>query len=126
MDKQFNQLRQTWDYLGEHDPLWAILSFPQKRGNRWQLEDFFATGRDEIGALLQAVSDRFPDVPRRCALDFGCGVGRLTRALAAHFDHVIEQVHAIVREAGGRVIQSEESNIAGDKWKSKLYFVRCG
>ena len=74
MEKQFNQLRQTWDYLGEHDPLWAILSFPQKRGNRWQLEEFFATGQDEIDAVLQAVADRFPDVPRGCALDFGCGV----------------------------------------------------
>lgn len=89
LDKQFDKLRRTWDCLGASDPLWAILTDPQKRGNRWDTKDFFETGEHEIGALLQSVSDNFPDVPRSCALDFGCGVGRLTRALAVHFDRTI-------------------------------------
>ena len=69
MDKQFDQLRRTWDHLGESDPLWAILSDPQKRGNRWDLESFFATGRHEVDEVLRGVASRFPDVPRSCALD---------------------------------------------------------
>jgi SAM-dependent methyltransferase len=101
MDKRLDELRRTWDRLGETDPLWAILSDAKKRGNRWDLESFFATGRDEVDGVLQAVADRFPDVPRRCALDFGCGVGRLTRALAAHFDRVIgiDLAPSMIRQA---------------------------
>jgi SAM-dependent methyltransferase len=89
MNKHFDQLRRTWDHLGESDPLWAILTDPQKRGNRWDLESFFETGRHEVDTVLKIVADCFPNVPRLCALDFGCGVGRLTRALAAHFDRAI-------------------------------------
>ncbi len=89
MDQQFEQLRRTWDHFGEIDPLWAILSSPGKRGKRWDIESFFAEGRRVIERLLGVIAERFPDVPRFCALDFGCGVGRLTRALAAHFDRVI-------------------------------------
>lgn len=89
MDAQFDQDRRTWDHLGESDPLWAILTDPQERGNRWDQETFLATGRREIDDLVRLVAERFPGMPRSCALDFGCGVGRLSRALAAHFDHVI-------------------------------------
>jgi SAM-dependent methyltransferase len=89
MDQRFEQLRRTWDHYGEADPLWAILSSPGKRGQRWDIESFFAEGRRVIEGLLQIIADRFPDVPRFCALDFGCGVGRLTRPLAVHFDRVI-------------------------------------
>jgi SAM-dependent methyltransferase len=89
MDQRFEQLRQTWDHYGEIDPLWAILSSPGKRGKRWDIESFFAEGHRVIDGLLGVIAERFPDVPRFCALDFGCGVGRLTRPLAAHFDRVI-------------------------------------
>jgi ubiquinone/menaquinone biosynthesis C-methylase UbiE len=34
------------------------------------------------------VRTHYPVLRRGRALDFGCGVGRLTQALAAHFDHV--------------------------------------
>lgn len=101
MDEPFDQLRRTWDHLGESDPLWAVLSDPRKRGNRWEPESFFATGRQEIDALLETVAGRFPEVPRRSALDFGCGVGRLTRALAVHFDRVlgIDVAASMIRQA---------------------------
>jgi ubiquinone/menaquinone biosynthesis C-methylase UbiE len=39
--------------------------------------------------------------PRARALDFGCGVGRLTRALAAHFERVIgiDVAASMIRQA---------------------------
>jgi ubiquinone/menaquinone biosynthesis C-methylase UbiE len=47
------------------------------------------------------VTARFPDVPRTCALDFGCGIGRLTRPLAVHFARVIgvDVAESMIRRA---------------------------
>ena len=69
--------------------MWAILSDPDKRHGKWDVEEFLETGRREINQVL-ATADQWR-VPRqhRLALDFGAGVGRLTRAMACHFDHVV-------------------------------------
>lgn len=77
--------QRAWDDLSRLDPYWAILSDPAKRFERWDTEAFLSTGREEVAALLRT-ADRF-GLPRRkdAALEFGCGVGRVTRALAAHF-----------------------------------------
>jgi SAM-dependent methyltransferase len=83
------RLRRHWNELGRRDPLWAILTAPDKKGNKWSVDEFLRTGRDEIAALM-AHLERLPvTVSRRRALDFGCGVGRLTRALADYFEDVI-------------------------------------
>ena len=81
-------VQETYDALGAEDPLYAVLSFPGKQGNRWDPEEFFARGRDEIDATLAMLADKgwSPNTGR--ALDFGCGVGRLSQALAAHFERV--------------------------------------
>ncbi len=82
------RLQRNWDLLGRADPLWAIVFDRSKRGNRWRPEEFFATGRREVTRLL-ADLDRTGVPVRGCrALDFGCGAGRLTQALAEHFDEV--------------------------------------
>jgi SAM-dependent methyltransferase len=83
------RLRATWNALGEDDPLWAILSRPEKRGGHWNAEEFFAAGEAEITGLeLYCLHLGLPRERRR-ALDFGCGVGRLTRALASRYGEVI-------------------------------------
>ena len=84
----FKQLQTTWDSFGRHDPLWAILSHRDKRGNRWELSDFMATGRNEIQEVLDYARSLGRDLPMQKALDFGCGVGRLSQALAEHFQEV--------------------------------------
>ena len=81
--------KKEWDKLGQMDPLWAVLSDPNKRFNGWDESEFFVTGKKEIDALMQKVK-RF-DLPKenKKVLDFGCGVGRLTRALREYFEHAI-------------------------------------
>src|SRR5205823_2698739 len=76
--------QQDWEELAGIDPLWAILSAPEGRDGRWQLEAFFISGETEIE---QALADGPATRPgrRERALDFGCGVGRLTRALSSRF-----------------------------------------
>lgn len=75
-------LERGWDEAAEQNPLHFILS---DRAD-WSEEDFFERGRQDVGWALEqlesfAIRPRFPGV----ALDFGCGVGRCTHALAAFF-----------------------------------------
>src|SRR5689334_2315806 len=82
-------LRRHWDQYGKSDPLWAILTAPDKKGNRWSVEEFLQTGRDEVAGLIAYLDERGLTSRRQSALDFGCGAGRLTHALATYFEHVI-------------------------------------
>jgi SAM-dependent methyltransferase len=78
-----------WDDFAKYDPLWAILSDPTKAGRQWDLPRFLETGRREISLLFYQLRALGLAVERRAALDFGCGVGRLSQPLAAHFDRVV-------------------------------------
>lgn len=88
-DAQLAKLRRVWGALGHDDPLWAVLSHNNKRGGRWQVDEFFATGQVEIDCQLAALAPSGYPMRRDLAIDFGCGAGRLSRALASHFGKVI-------------------------------------
>ncbi len=81
-------VERQWTMLGERDPYWAILTAPGKRRNRWDIAEFFSTGVVEIEGVMRYIERVHPLASRRRALDFGCGAGRLSQALANHFDHV--------------------------------------
>lgn len=87
---EFERVKASWEALGQYDPLWAIVSVPDKRGNRWDdhIEEFFANGAIEVQHVLNALRDAGLSVARGRALDFGAGVGRLSQALATHFREV--------------------------------------
>jgi SAM-dependent methyltransferase len=102
-------LQRNWDGLGEVDPLWAVLSHPDKR-SAWSVDDFFATGRESIGEALTTAERLGYPKRRRTALDFGCGVGRLTQALAASFEHAVG-----VDIAPSMIRQARELNRHGDR-----------
>ncbi len=81
--------QRNWDRFGRTDPYWAILTVPGKENNRWNVERFFASGREEIGELIAYLDRIAPGLPRGEALDFGCGVGRLTQPLGELFAHAV-------------------------------------
>jgi ubiquinone/menaquinone biosynthesis C-methylase UbiE len=80
-------LRWHWNTMGQQDAMQAILT--TDRTTRWNRDAFFQSGRDDILALITDADRLVPRLPRGRALDFGCGIGRLTSALAAHFDDVL-------------------------------------
>lgn len=81
-----NKLQENWEGFAQVDPLWAICVDSQRQGNKWTKEDFFETGKTEIGKLMTYLQSLGLPLDRGAtALDFGCGVGRLTRALAQYF-----------------------------------------
>jgi SAM-dependent methyltransferase len=113
-------LRKNWQALGKKDPLWAILTHEEKKGRRWNVAEFFATGQREIAEVLAYLDELGMLNGRRRALDFGCGVGRLAQALAGHFERVdgVDIADSMIRQArrfnrcGERVVYHQNS--AGD------------
>jgi SAM-dependent methyltransferase len=81
--------RKLWQKLGSDDPFWAVLTDSGKKGNRWDPEEFFRTGQSVVRSLMCRLNKLGTEFPHVRALDFGCGVGRLTQALAEHFSEVI-------------------------------------
>jgi SAM-dependent methyltransferase len=78
--------QKEWEDLAQLDPLWAILSDNRKQFGGWDEEEFFASGEREIALLMK--SCRFAAGDHGKVLDFGCGVGRLSRALLRYFSAV--------------------------------------
>jgi SAM-dependent methyltransferase len=83
---KLKDLKKNWDEFGKQDPLWSILADPTKKGNKWKIDDFFKTGEEEIESIIQYITSFGVSCSRKKALDFGCGVGRLTQALCQYFD----------------------------------------
>lgn len=83
-----DSLKGAWDAAGKDDPFWAVLSVRDKQKNRWDTQEFLQTGVEEINQVMSHLRALGIDTLRRRALDFGCGPGRLTQALAAHFEQV--------------------------------------
>lgn len=77
-------VRHSWDQFAESDPMEAVMT-----GEDWDEEAFYATGQREIDALMKTVRDTHPDLSFDRALDFGCGLGRLSFGLSQHFQNVI-------------------------------------
>ncbi len=82
------KLQSHWDHFGSEDPMFAVLTDPEKKGGKWDEDSFYATGREEIAQLLGSLDRQSIPYGKGSALDFGCGAGRLSQALAGHFERV--------------------------------------
>lgn len=80
-----NKHKQDWEELGKLDPLWAVITAKKGKYGNWDLDEFFQTGEEEIAMLMENTERLGYPKERGSALDFGCGVGRLTRPLAGYF-----------------------------------------
>ena len=102
-------VKQTYEKLGRDDPLYAVLSEKKFQHNRWDPQAFFATGVKEIDEVLRYLQKVGCQPQFQRALDFGCGVGRLSQALAEHFPSVVG-----VDIAESMVERAREFNRFGD------------
>ncbi len=80
-----SQLQENFEALAADDPLWTVLSDNAKRGGKWDLEEFYATGRAVIDDLESRLEKCGECLGGDAAIDFGCGVGRLTFPLSQRF-----------------------------------------
>lgn len=77
-----DHVRRTYDRWGAEDPMYAVLTRHDRAGGGWEPEAFFRHGREEVAEVVAWLDDLGVDVRGGRALDFGCGVGRVTQALA--------------------------------------------
>jgi SAM-dependent methyltransferase len=86
---RLKRFARDWNLLGERNPYGAILTGAAGELPRWTVEEFFETGRVDAARFIADLAGIAPTVQRRAVLDFGCGVGRVTRALAGYFQSAV-------------------------------------
>src|SRR4051812_12164724 len=82
------EVAETWNFNAKADAFFAVLSDPNRAEGKWRIEEFFATGEGVIGKIFLRLEKLGVAITKGKALDFGCGLGRLTQALARKFEHV--------------------------------------
>ena len=89
MSVGLEQVRRDWTRLGSTEPLWAVCVDPDKRDGGWDDDEFLASGRSDVDPAVARLDELGLRPGGGRVLDFGCGAGRLSNALAAHFDEVV-------------------------------------
>jgi ubiquinone/menaquinone biosynthesis C-methylase UbiE len=132
------QYQKDWEELAKLDSFWAISSSSDKKFNRWKREDFLSSGVKEADWVINRISEKGFDLKLGSALDFGCGIGRITCALAARFREVygldisptmIAQAEKNVPVGKNNVRfilnQADDLNILGDKKFDLVFSTLC-
>jgi SAM-dependent methyltransferase len=86
---RLSRFGRDWNSLGRRNPYGAILTGESGALSIWDAEAFFATGRADVARFVGDLTRIAPHVKRGRALDFGCGVGRITRSLGTEFNVVV-------------------------------------
>jgi SAM-dependent methyltransferase len=107
-----------WNALGEMEPFFAVLTDERFLRERMSDDDrnaFFASGEADIANLFDLIA--CPGFAPKSALDFGCGVGRLTRALAKRIERVagVDVAPSMLRIARENVPQATFSEEIPDE-----------
>jgi SAM-dependent methyltransferase len=102
-----SEMGERWDLRARSDPL----AYIETRHDVPDLDSFFALG-ERFAQLL--VDPALGGVNRGTALDHGCGLGRITRALAQRFDEVVgvDVSTEMVRRAQELHPEDEFTNVA--------------
>lgn len=75
-----------WKKWEEYDPYFAVLTTPKYRGGN-NKQDFFDSGEKYFQRLINDFSRLSIPLERNgCALDYGCGVGRVLRPMSNYFN----------------------------------------
>ena len=123
---------RAWKKLGEIDPYFSVLAHPHFRAAAAEGEirrEFFLSGDEHVELVFAIIRESLdPEFAPRRALDFGCGVGRVTIPLARRVtqvvgvdvsDSMLDEANKNCDEAGVRnvtLLKSDDGleNLSGD------------
>lgn len=92
MQQLFERTAQQWLDLGKTEPYWSVVTNNSYRMEQvaTHMDTFYATGESEVNQFALALSRanlKLDDM--QACLELGCGVGRVTAALAKRFSRVV-------------------------------------
>ncbi|QYU66450.1 class I SAM-dependent methyltransferase [Leptolyngbya sp. 15MV] len=90
LDRLFAHIRDVWSRLGEVEPHFSVFSAPNFKPENLlvNLAAFEGSGRSEVELLKAELKGLGLSSTWRQCVELGCGVGRVTRYLAAVAEHV--------------------------------------
>jgi len=83
----------VWEWFGKNQPYFGVLvdtKYTNEQLNEEAKNNFFASGKAHVDFVLETIKEHFDtNFTIQRALDFGCGVGRLTIPLSAACGQVV-------------------------------------
>jgi SAM-dependent methyltransferase len=108
---------RNWERFGQVDPYFSVLTSERFRNAAAPGEErteFFQTGEDYVARLFHIIHQRIePAFTPTLALDFGCGVGRVTIPLARLATHVVglDVSNSMLAEAARNCTENGLTNV---------------
>lgn len=106
---------KAWEKFGREEPYFGVLA--DEKFTREQLDrnrdEFFASGEGAVAEIIDRFERHFGQLGRGRVLDHGCGVGRLSIALARRFHEVValDVSPSMLREAEANTRAFNATNI---------------
>jgi SAM-dependent methyltransferase len=85
------EIKKAWTHLGKSNPHFSVLTNPSYLPENLDknIEEFWATGAQEVDRVIPVLERHgFGPTAGKIAVEYGCGVGRVTTALGKHFSRV--------------------------------------
>jgi SAM-dependent methyltransferase len=118
LQRLFEHVNRSWQHLGETDPYWSVLTAPQYRGrpSNEDVERFFASGAAEMKRIEAALARVGVALDGHgICIEYGCGLGRVTRHLAPHFARTVGVDISAAHLSLAREL-AEANGIGGMEW----------
>lgn len=85
MKDDLARIKEDWDDLAVMNAAWFIAPSPLVSNRQWDMAEFYQTGKDNLSHDLRLIDQAGIRIGSGAALDFGCGLGRMTQPMAAVF-----------------------------------------
>lgn len=91
LQAMFDRIGKAWRAFGQTEPHWSVLTNDDFRQDNLaaNIDRFYASGHDDVDTHLNILRRAGLPVAFGRAMDFGCGVGRLTLALGRYARQVV-------------------------------------
>lgn len=108
--------RKTWDKFGRIAPYYSVLvaeEFKPENLSAENLAAFFDSGSEHVLRLMEMIRELRPQFTPQTTVDFGCGVGRVTLALAKISSRVlaVDVSESMLEEARKNCANQDVSNV---------------
>jgi 2-polyprenyl-3-methyl-5-hydroxy-6-metoxy-1,4-benzoquinol methylase len=91
LQKLFDHIQSNWEEFGKREPHWSVVVADEYQQSNIQAHEdqFYRTGEQHVAQLFGSLARNHVEHRGfRTCLDYGCGVGRITRHLAERFEKV--------------------------------------